>query len=273
MLYLIHCRHQTNQFTGDVAGRSAVCTDTPRLYLTKAGESLYQDAKYIIHYCNDAVARAQNAMQETGQLIRIGTSPMTPAQLLMPLWTKVRKLCPDLKFQVIPYENTSENAREILARLGETIDVVGGIFDETMLALRQCSGLELCRESFCIAVSLSHPLASRDKLAIEEIYDWDLLLMKRGWSCCVDALRDDLTANHPKIRIKDFFLYSTDIFNHCENSMDLLLAIPGWASVHPFLKLIPVDWNHTIPFGLLHSPHPSERVARFLAAAKETIQS
>ena len=34
------------------------------LTLTKAGKSLYQDAKYIIQYCKDSVTRAKNAMQD-----------------------------------------------------------------------------------------------------------------------------------------------------------------------------------------------------------------
>lgn len=55
------------------------------LTLTPAGQSLCQDAKYIIQYCRDSVTRAKNAMQGTAAVIRIGTSPMTPAQLLMPL--------------------------------------------------------------------------------------------------------------------------------------------------------------------------------------------
>lgn len=59
------------------------------LKLTKAGTSLYQDTKYIIQYCKDSVTRAKNAMQEDSSVIRIGTSPMTPAQLLMQLWPKI----------------------------------------------------------------------------------------------------------------------------------------------------------------------------------------
>ena len=55
------------------------------LTLTPAGRSLYQDSKYIIQYCRDAVTRAKNAMQADSNLIRIGSSPMTPAQLLMRL--------------------------------------------------------------------------------------------------------------------------------------------------------------------------------------------
>lgn len=242
------------------------------LILTKAGKSLYQDAKYIIQYCKDSVTRAKNAMQEDNAVIRIGTSPMTPAQLLMQIWPQIQEQCPDLKFQIVPYENTPENAREILANLGKNIDVVGGIFDETMLDLRRCAGLELSREPFCCAVSIHHRLAAKDKLQIQDLYGENLLLIHREWSHYVDQLRDDIWRNHPQIQIVDFDFYNTDIFNRCENSYDVLLAIPGWANVHPLLKVIPVEWDYSIPYGLLHSPQPSDSVRRFLLAVQSVTQ-
>lgn len=241
------------------------------LILTKAGKSLYQDTKYIIQYCKDSVTRAKNAMQEDTNVIRIGTSPMTPAQLLMQLWSKIQVNCPDMKFQIIPFENTPENAREILANLGKNIDVVGGIFDETMLRLRNCAGLQLSREPLCCAVSVHHRLAAKNKLLIEDLYGENLLLMRRDWSHYVDQLRDDLWQNHSKIHIIDFEFYNMSIFNRCENSNDVLLAIPGWANVHPLLKVIPVEWEHSIPYGLLHSPRPSETVKRFLKAVQAAV--
>lgn len=239
------------------------------LTLTKAGRSLYQDAKYIIQYCRDSVTRAKNAMQEDNCIIRIGSSPMTPAQLLMELWSRVQALYPDIKFQIVPFENTPENAREILGNLGKNIDVVGGIFDETMLDLRGCAGLELVRGPFCCAVSIHHRLAVKDKLTITDLYGENLLLMHRGWSHYVDRLRDDLWQHHQQIRIVDFDFYSMDIFNRCENTNDVLLAIPGWANVHPLLKVIPVEWNHSIPYGILHSKTPAPNVQRFLDIAKD----
>ena len=239
------------------------------LQLTKAGRSMYQDAKYIIQYCRDSVTRAKNAMQEDENIIRIGSSPMTPAQLLMELWSRVQALHPDIKFQIVPFENTPENAREILANLGKNIDIVGGIFDETMLHLRGCAGLELTRGRFCCAVSIHHRLADKDKLQVSDLYGENLLLMHRGWSHYVDQLRDDLWQHHPQIHIVDFDFYSMDVFNRCENTNDVLLAIPGWANVHPLLKVIPVEWEHNIPYGILHSPEPTPTVRRFLDAAKD----
>lgn len=238
------------------------------LTLTKAGRSLYQDARYIIQYCHDSVTRAKNAMQESDNVIRIGSSPTTPAQLLMKLWAKVQESCPDMKFQIVPFENTPQNAREILANLGRNIDVIGGIFDETMLNVRGCAGLELVRRPFCCAVSMQHRLAAKDQLQITDLYGENLLLMHRGWSHNVDRLRDDLWQHHPQIHLVDFDFYSMDIFNRCENSNDVLLAVPAWDNVHPLVKMIPMAWEHSIPYGILHAPKPSETVRRFLEIAK-----
>lgn len=242
------------------------------LKLTKAGSSLYNDAKYIIQYCKDSVVRAQNAMQEDNNIIRIGTSPMTPAGILVELWPKIHALCPEIKFQLIPFENTPENAREILRNLGQDIDVVAGIFDDTMLNLRACAGFEISRQPICCAVSIHHRLADKNKLAVEDLYGENLMLMRRGWSNYVDQLRDDIWQNHGQIQIVDFDFYSVDVFNRCENSNDILMAVQAWENVHPLLKVIPVEWSHTIPYGLLHSPEPSKTVKKFLLAIQAVLQ-
>lgn len=241
------------------------------LKLTKAGASLYNDAKYIIQYCKDSVIRAKNAMQESGNIIRIGTSPMTPAGVLVELWPRIHELCPEIKFQLVPFENTQENARVILKNLGQNIDVVAGIFDDTMLNVRNCAGFEISRQPICCAVSIHHRLADKNRLAVQDLYGEKLMLMHRNWSHYVDELRDDIWQNHSQIQIVDFDFYSVDVFNRCENSNDVLMAVQAWDSVHPLLKVIPVEWNHSIPYGLLYSPSPSETVKRFLSAIQTVL--
>lgn len=215
--------------------------------------------------------RAKNAMQENTDIIRIGTSPMTPAQVLVDLWPQIHELCPEIKFQLVPFENTPENAREILKNLGQNIDVVAGIFDETMLHVRQCAGFELFRQPLCCAVSVHHRLADKKKLNIQDLYGENLMLMRRDWSHYVDRLRDDIRQNHSQIRIVDFDFYSVGVFNRCENSNDVLMAVRAWDHVHPLLKVIPVEWEYSIPYGLLHSRTPSATVKKFLSAVRKVL--
>ena len=86
----------------------------------------------------------------------------------------------------------------------------------------------------------------------------------------MDVLRDDIWQNHNQIQIVDFDFYSVDVFNRCENSNDVLLAVKSWESIHPLMKIIPVNWNYGIPFGLLYSQEPSRKVKKVLDAIERT---
>lgn len=169
------------------------------LAVTEAGKSLYKDAKYLIQYSKESLERAQNAMNYNEEIIRVGISPMTPPQIFVELWPKIQEIYPDMKFKLITFENTLENAREILANMGQNIDVVSGIFDETMLKLRGCDGTEILREPFCVAVSIHHRLAKKEKITIDDLAGENLMLMQRGWSYYGDMLRDDMIKNHLRL--------------------------------------------------------------------------
>lgn len=242
------------------------------LFVTAAGKSLYRDAKYLIQYSKESVNRAKDAMDVQEEVIRIGVSPMTPPQVFVTLWPKIQKYCPELKLKLVPFENTPENAREILGNLEQNIDVIAGIFDDTMLNLRKCNGMEISKELFCCAVALHHRLAGKEKLTLEDLYGENLLVMRRGWSENVDSLRDDLQENYPQINVVDFDFYNVEVFNRCENSNDVLLAIKNWESVHPLMKIIPVEWNYSMPFGLLYSTEPSEKVKRLMTAIEKAMK-
>ena len=69
----------------------------------------------------------------------------------------------------------------------------------------------------------------------------------------------------------DFDFYNVDVFNRCENGNDVLMAVPVWDNVHPLLKVIPVEWDYSIPYGLLHSREPSATVRKFLSALQKVL--
>lgn len=241
------------------------------LVVTEAGKSLYRDAKYLIQYSKETLERAGNIQNEQEEVLRIGVSPITPAKIFIDLWPKIQSNCPDLKLKLVPFDNTPENAREILRNLGSNIDVVIGIFDETMLKVRECNGFRLSTTPFCCAVAMHHPLAKKKKLTLEDLHDQKLLLMRQGWSSQVDLLRNDIVQNHPKIQIKEFDFYNTEIFNQCENSKEILLAVNVWDGIHPLIKMIPVEWQFEIPYGLLYAREPSGKVEKLLDILKRII--
>ena len=234
--------------------------------LTKAGESFYRDAKYILQYTEDSIRRARQAMRGEEAVVRVGTSPMTPAQVLLDLWPTLHEQYPSLRFRLVPFDNTPENAKEILEHLGEHIDIVAGIFDEDLLTQRNCQGLILKREPVCLAASLTHPLADKKRLRMQDLRGRTIMLIRSGKFHEVDRLREELKNKEPEIRIEEFPFYNTEVFNQCEQGDRLLMAVDNWKNVHPLMKIIPVDWDYSIPFGLLYASQPSATVRKCIDA-------
>lgn len=239
------------------------------IVLTKAGKSVYGDAKYLIQYSKDSITRAKNAMQSEEKIIRIGNSFMTPAQNIVELWPKIKKYCPEVKFQIVPFENTPENAHEILSELGKNIDIVPGWFDENFWGISGCRATKIADDPICCALSVNHPLAFSEKLKLSDLRGERVLLIRRGWSKYTDMLRDDLWTNYPEIKLIDVPFFNIEVFNRCENSGEIMIGFERWSNVHPLLRMVPVEWKHTIPFGILHSDNPSPAVSEFLNAVSK----
>lgn len=241
------------------------------LRLTPSEESLYRDARAIIRLSEEAVERARRAAQRQEAVVRVGTSPMTPAQSLQALWPRVHPLVPDVNFTLAPYENTPENAREILRNLGKRIDVVGGVYDDAFLKERQCAALMIERAPIRLAVSIAHPLAGKEALTPEDLSGERIMVIHRGWNGYLDRLRDDISRLYPQTKIVEFDFFSLEVFNRCEKERSLIVTIDRWHMLHPMLKTLPVAWDYTVPYGFLHAPTPSEPVARFLGAVEQVV--
>ena len=107
-----------------------------------------------------------------------------------------------------------------------------------------------------------HPLAAKQRLEISDLYDETLMMVRRGDSGVNDFLRNDMEKNHPMIRIEDTAqFYDMAVFNRCAETRNVLLTIECWQDVHPGLVSIPVNWDYSIPYGLLYSERRPGRCA------------
>ena len=243
------------------------------LALTDAGKSFYKDAVYLLHYFQDSIERAKTASEKNDYILKIGTSPMTPGQFLTDLWPQIHPYLPNMKFRFVPFENRPEIAREIQRDLGKKIDMVVGVLDENYLRERGCWATELSVEPIRIAVPVRHHLADKTMLSMKDLAGENLMLIQRGWNSYIDALRDDLIAYHPQIHLTDFSFYGMEAYNQCEMNNCLIMTIDPWKDIHPLLKVLPVEWNYTIPFGILHAKEPSENVMKFLTVLRQVLDT
>lgn len=95
--------------------------------LTESGKSFYNDVKYFIQYAKESIIRAKNAGNKIDNVIRIGTSLMTPSQFILGIWPSVQQYCPNLKFKLVLAKSTHRELME------ENVNIFGfKLSDEDM---------------------------------------------------------------------------------------------------------------------------------------------
>lgn len=239
--------------------------------LTPAGEIIYKDAKFIIDFSKKSIANAYSITHTHDTTFCVGTSMLNPAKPFIDLWYKVNQLFPNYKIHLIPFEDNHEGILSEIGMLGEKFDFLIGVCDsKSWLSL--CKFLPLGRYKKMIAVSRDHPLTSKDFINIEDLYGQTLMMIRRGDSDTNDLIRNDLEKNHPQIHIEDTpQFYDLSVFNRCAETNNVLLTIECWQDVHPGLVSIPVNWDYSIPYGLLYSNNPPNDVLKFIKSVENMI--
>lgn len=239
--------------------------------LTPAGEVIYRDAKFMIDYSKKSIAGALVAAHTYDTTFCVGTSLLNPAKPFMDLWYRVNKDFPDYKLHLVPFEDNHEGILSEIEKLGEKFDFLIGVCDSRQW-LSRCNFLPLGRYKKMIAVSREHRLASKNRIDVEDLYGETLMMVQRGDSGTNDFIRNDLEKNHPQIHIEDTpQFYDLAVFNRCAETGNVLLTIECWQEVHPGLVSIPVNWDYSIPYGLLYSLNAPDDVLKFVKAAASII--
>lgn len=232
--------------------------------LTPAGDCIYKDAKFLFDYSKRSIENARQTMRNKNTTFRVGTSMLNPAKPFMDLWYRVSSEFPDYKLHLVPFEDNHEGILAEIAQLGTKFDFLLGVCD-SKLWLNQCHMLPIGRYKKMCAVSREHPLAKKKILNISDLYGETLMMVKEGDSETNDRIREDLNKNHPAIQIEDTpQFYDISVFNRCAESRNVLLVLECWQEIHPVLISIPVNWEHSSPYGLLYAENPPENVERFI---------
>lgn len=234
------------------------------LKLSEAGKLIYEDAKYIIQFSKESVARAQRMIDNRTFCIRIGTSLMNPSTEISGILQDIASHDSRFQFHIIPFDDYRENYSSVISHLGERIDVIAGIYGFSSWTKHMHNSLPLSEEPICIAVSQTHRLAQKSEINIEDLYGETLYITEPGDSEYLDALRQDLLFSHPQIRLILMKSFDIVIFNQCESTDIVLLTTPMWGILHPMLKTVKVNWDYTVPYGLIYPLTPSEGVKEFV---------
>lgn len=234
--------------------------------LTPAGRSLYEDAKTLIHFSEDALQKARLLAESSESTLRIGTSLLYKCRMLPDLWPKVTEIQPDLKIEIRPMKEY-ENRTTVFSRLGLDFDLFEGIYASAWKG--SCQFLELKRGPLCCAVSRNHRLAKASELSMQDLSGEVLVMPVKGVSEEMDSFREKVISDYPSAKVIDSNYYGVDTFAMCEMNSYILITQPVYEDIHPNLVTIPLQSDVSMPYGLVYANEPTVATMRFVNAVRE----
>ncbi len=239
--------------------------------LTPAGRAFYQDALKLKNDAENALARAKGIAGKERNVIRVGTSMLRSCKPLMELWAEMDNGNFPFQIEMIPFNDEPSELNKVFDSLGKNIDmIVGGIGTEKQMLGRLF--LPLKKLKCCIALSRKHPLSAKKSLTWADLSGENMLLVKRGSTPVLDAMRTEIETEHPDIHLIDMQNpYDVTVFNECERMGYIMETLDAWADVHPSLVTLPMEWDYEIPCGIMYSSKASGAVRAFIEAVKSHI--
>ena len=234
------------------------------VYLTASGRSIYQDAKQMIEFADEAIKKARQLAASEQNTIRIGTSILRPCKRLIDLWAEIDDGSQPFQISIVPFDDDPAGLESVLSALGNQIDCFVGPCDSA--EWRAQHNIFLLDKLPCrIAVPRKHPLSKKKSLCWSDLDRETFMMVRRGDSTVLNQMRDDILEKHPQIKIADApNFYDTSIFNECEQMNYLMETLDIWADIHPSLVTLPMEWEYEIPYGIVYAKKPSKVVTEFI---------
>ena len=237
--------------------------------LTPAGRSLYEDAKTIVRFSEDALNKARRLTEISEYTVRVGTSLLYKCRLLPDLWSKISEKFPEMKIEILPMSEYREGG-DSLAMLGIKYDMWEGIYGINGWRGR-CQFLELSRTPICCAVAKNHRFANSEGLTMQDLNGEYLVMPIEGVSLELDEFREEVKRNIPTVHIIDSTYYGVDTFTLCEMNPYILITQPVYSDIHTNLVTIPLETHYTMPYGLIYANDPTPAVNKFINEAKKIL--
>ena len=239
--------------------------------MTAAGRSIYQDAKQMMEFADEAIKKARQLAASEQNTIRIGTSILRPCKKLIDLWAKIDDGSQPFRISIVPFDDNPAGLESVLSALGNQIDCFIGPCDS--IQWRSQHSIFLLDKLPCrIAVPRKHCLSKKKSLCWSDLDGETFMMIRRGDSSVLNKMRDDILENHPCIKIVDApNFYDTSIFNECEQMNYLMETLDIWTDIHPSLVTLPMEWQYKIPYGIVYAKAPSKTVKEFVNIIQKSM--
>lgn len=231
--------------------------------LTKEGEKIYKEAKYIIEYSNKIINSIQKERKKE-YIINIGTSLTCSCKPMMILWSKKAKDHPEFKTKIISFDKNHTQTLLTLKSEETKLDFIVSACDSKNW-LKKVNFYKLGETSYSIAVPINHKLANKNLITFHDLNKESVMTITEGDSPISNKLYQAIKENCPNTTIINCpFFYDIDVFNTAYENGYLLVTLNTWKDIHPAFKTIPLDFKDKISYGIIYAKKPNNKIKEFL---------
>lgn len=253
---------QINQLERTVGARLFNRTNKG-LELTEAGKRFLVDAEDILRRYHNALNTVREIDSHPVIPIRIGVSQINPYHNVNHIFENEIAHMDRFFVSIVPISSTYKDFTEHLRTLGSDVDVIPYVCGYHGLDC-VCRAHCLARLPVRIAVPVYHPLAKKSRLTYDDLNGQTLVTISSVANTYYAGINDAVRRLAPGVALHSVNHYDYMLFNHIVRSSHLILVGDHLHNIHPQLKVLPVDWDLTLPYGLLYAHSPSEAVSSLI---------
>lgn len=241
--------------------------DNSGVKLTEAGKAFYNDTKHLFSYIGQCKERVKK-ISSMPQPLRIGASPISPTNIFFDIWPFINKQNPNINLEIVAYRKVIESHIKTLRDERISLDAMLGVFDKDDLLKEGFKEIELSKLPFYIsAPSCNHELALKTNLTYTDLKNQNIYIVKRFICKSTTSLLQKFTNAGANLMI--FSGYDVDLIDEIEKTNSLVLCFSNVTRINPKVKILDIDLNESISFGIIYEHDRSIGIKHFLEAFKK----
>ncbi len=219
---------------------------------TAAGEYLELRSRAFLQ-ADDEIHREMQRFVSRDRPICVGTSIMEKIRLLYDLWVLFSEEEKNCEIQMVNID--------VGHRIPEETDMIESI-NSSVDWMREWEFFEICRVSFGFAVTAGHPLADRERVTLADLRGQTVVTLNHG--TCDELVRLLALLRRSQIRVTLPSGRGTNPIWESAFRHDLLLVPMCWSDILINMRVLPFEFDFSLPYGIFYRSQPHASVQRFL---------
>lgn len=234
--------------------------------LTEYGQHFYAECHSMVRLSEEIIERTRFSGSNEVKPIRIGYYPLTPMDAFNEICLRSSKLS-EFKTSVVQY-SSNLNTDNVYYESPE----IGFGVEESVVDYPDTRFLPFCNIKLTCVVPAGHRLAQKQTLTYDDLAGETLYFPSRGNPGLTQRFANYMKVEHPDIAISTpSIFYDLEVINRSAREDRILVGFDSWKNIHPGLVNIPVEWDWSVPYGVIWKENARDEVLSFMEAFKDAL--